>query len=117
MNHGGKMRKFSRNTKQRKALIKNLVKSVVSCERVVTTVSKAKDIRPVVEKLVTIGKSNTLHNRRHVISFLGGNCPEVEKLFALGERFKDRNGGYLRIVKKNHRMGDCAPMALIEFVA
>jgi large subunit ribosomal protein L17 len=117
MRHGLKGRKFNRNTGQRKALIKSLVVSLLKHEQIKTTVPKAKDLRPVVEKLVTIAKDNTLANRRNLLAYLNGNVLMVDRLLNhLGPRFKERQGGYLRIMKAGFRHGDMAPMAVIEFV-
>lgn len=117
MNHGIKKARFGVGTDYNKALFRNLAKSLITHEQITTTVAKAKAIRPVVEKLVTLAKSNTLSNRRLAVSKLGSNCPEVVKLFTeLGVRYAARAGGYLRIMRAGFRQGDKAPMAVIEFV-
>lgn len=117
MNHGIKQRKFGRYTAHRKALFKNLSKSLINHEQIVTTLAKAKDLRPIIEKLVTIGKKSTLHSRRRLISFFGGNTKEVKKMFdTISKRYRDRAGGYTRIIKAGFRKGDNAPVAIIEFV-
>jgi large subunit ribosomal protein L17 len=117
MNHGTKQRKFNRNTGHRKALILNLAKALIRSEQITTTLPKAKDLRPVVEKIITKAKKGDLAARREIISFMRGNTAEVKKLFdVLAARFKDRNGGYIRVLKAGYRKGDCAPMAVIEFV-
>lgn len=117
MRHALKGRKFNRNTGQRTALLKSLVTALVKHEQITTTLPKAKDLRPIVEKLVTVAKENTLANRRYLLSFLNGNQQSVDRLLNhLGPRFKDRAGGYLRILKAGFRHGDMAPMAVIEFV-
>ncbi|CAL7962891.1 50S ribosomal protein L17 [Alphaproteobacteria bacterium] len=110
-------RKFNRNTGHRKALLKNLVKALVTHESIQTTVPKAKDLRPLVEKIVTLGKVDSLHNRRNIISMLGGDAKVATKIMeVLSKRYQDRQGGYLRIIKTGFRKGDCAPMSTIQFV-
>lgn len=117
MNHGIKHRKFGRRSEHRAAMLMNLVKSLVKHGRIFTTLPKAKDLRPIAERIITISKKDELSARRRVISFMRGNCPEVTKLFGeIGPKVKNRNGGYLRILKVGHRSGDAAPMAMIEFV-
>lgn len=116
MNHRIKGRKFSRNTAHRKALLRNLALAVIQREVIKTTLPKAKEIRPYVEKLFTIAKKDTLANRRLAISILGNNLV-VDKLFKeIGPRIANRNGGYTRIMKYGFRTGDKAPMALFELV-
>lgn len=117
MNHGVKTFKFGVSHGYNKALIRNLAKSLIKHEQIVTTLAKAKAVRGYLEKLVTMGKDNTLSNRRRAISRLGSNSPEVKKLFdTLAPRYNERPGGYLRIMKAGFRKGDKAPMAVIEFV-
>jgi large subunit ribosomal protein L17 len=116
MRHRSKARKFGRNTGHRKALIVNLAKAVVKHESIETTLPKAKDIRPVVEKLITKGRDNSLHTRRQLYAFFGNDQEIVNKVFDLSTRFANRPGGYLRIVKTGFRQGDAAPMAIIQFV-
>lgn len=117
MRHALKGRKFNRNRAQRSALLKSLVTALIKHEQIKTTLPKAKDLRPIVEKLVTVAKEDTLANRRYLLSFLNGNQQSVARLMShLGPRFKDRAGGYTRIIKAGFRHGDMAPMAVIEFV-
>lgn len=117
MNHGIRGRKFSRRGSHRTAMLMNLVKSLVQHGQIFTTLPKAKDLRPIAEKIVTLAKAGDLNSRRQVISFMRGNCPEVQKLFtSVAEKVKNRNGGYLRILKAGFRKGDNAQMAMIEFV-
>lgn len=108
--------KLKRDAGARKALLRGLVTSVIEQERVITTVPKAKAIRPLVDKMITLGKQDTLHTRRQAAAFL--NTPaSVKKLFdTLGARFGQRNGGYTRIVKLGPRKGDGAEQAMIELV-
>lgn len=117
MNHGIKGRKFGRYTAHRTSMFRNLAAALIMHERINTTLPKAKDLRPIVEKMLTIAKKGTLAARKQLISECGGDRPEVGKLISnLAERFRDRQGGYLRIMKNGHRKGDCAAMAIIEFV-
>ncbi|AIF81708.1 50S ribosomal protein L17 [endosymbiont of Acanthamoeba sp. UWC8] len=116
MNHGIKGRKFGRFTGHRRALFANLCKALIKHEQITTTLPKAKDLRPIVEKLISLSKRGDLHARRQAIAYLG-DAPEVRKLFdAVAGRYKERNGGYTRILKAGFRYGDAAPMAVIELV-
>ena len=116
MYHRIKGRKLGRNTAHRKALLRNLSLAILQREVIKTTLPKAKEIRPFVEKLLTIAKKDTLANRRLAISILGNDLV-VEKLFKeIGPRIVSRNGGYTRILKFGFRTGDKAPMALFELV-
>lgn len=116
MRHGNKGRKLNRTASHRKALFRNMAASLVEHEQIVTTLPKAKELRPVVEKLVTLGKRGDLHARRQIISRIG-NAELAGKLIdTLAPRYAERNGGYTRIVKAGFRHGDNAPMAVIEFV-
>src|SRR6478672_7199249 len=108
--------KLKRDIGSRKALLKNLVTSVIEQERVVTTVTKAKAVKPLVEKMITLGKRDTLHARRQAAAFLETPAA-VKKLFdKLGTRFGQRNGGYTRVVRLGWRKGDGAEQALLELV-
>lgn len=116
MRHGIKGRKLNRTSAHRRALFANQASSLILNEQIKTTVQKAKELRPIVEKLITLAKKGDLHSRRQAFSFLYDK-QSVEKLFsAFSDRYKDRNGGYLRIVKAGFRYGDCADVAYIEFV-
>lgn len=116
MRHGLAHRKFNRPSSQRKALFKSLAQALIKHEQITTTLPKAKDLRPIIEKLVTIGRKGDLHARRQAISALG-DVTLVQKLFnVLGPRYLNRSGGYTRIVKAGFRYGDNAPVAVIEFV-
>lgn len=108
--------KLKRDSAARKALLRGLVTSVIERERIITTVPKAKAIKPLVEKMITLAKRDTLHTRRQAASFLA--TPEsVKKLFEkLGARFGQRNGGYTRIVRLGFRKGDGAEQAMLELV-
>ena len=116
MRHGFRGRRFNRSSEHRKAMFANMSAALIKHEQIVTTLPKAKDLRPVVEKLVTLGKRGDLHARRQAMSALRDETM-VKKLFdVLGARYKDRNGGYTRVLKAGFRYGDNAPMAVIEFV-
>ncbi len=116
MYHGRAKRRFNRTHEHRKAMFMNLSQALIKHEQIVTTLPKAKDLRPVVEKLVTLGKRGDLHARRQAIAQLQ-NVDLVRKLFdTLGPRYKERPGGYTRVLKAGFRYGDNAAMAVIEFV-
>lgn len=116
MRHGFAGRRFARSVSHRKAMFANLAASLIEHEQIVTTLPKAKDLRPIVEKLVTLGKRGDLHARRQVIAQIG-NEHLVKRLFeTIAPRYAQRNGGYLRIMKAGFRHGDNAPLAVIEFV-
>ena len=116
MRHGSGHRKLGRTSAHRTAMFANMSASLIKHEQIVTTLPKAKELRPFVEKLVTLAKSGTLHDRRIAISRVR-DVPQVAKLFeVLGPRYKTREGGYIRVLKAGYRHGDNAPMAIIEFV-
>ena len=116
MRHAKAHRKFNRTSEHRKAMFANMSAALITHEQVTTTLPKAKDLRPVVEKLVTLAKKGGLHARRQAISQIK-DLPAVKKLFdVIAPRYKARNGGYLRIVKAGFRYGDNAAVAVIEFV-
>lgn len=117
MRHGISGRKLNRTTNQRKALFGGLAKSLIKHEQITTTLPKAKDLRPIVEKIVTLGKQGGLHNHRQALTLLGGDKDLAAKIMGpLAERYKSRSGGYTRIIKAGNRYGDNAPMAIIEFI-
>ena len=116
MRHGKAHRKLGRTTSHRIAMFANMSASLIKHEQIVTTLPKAKELRPIVEKLVTLAKRGDLHARRQAISAVR-DVEQVGKLFAtLGPRYKERPGGYIRVLKAGFRYGDNAPMAVIEFV-
>ena len=116
MRHGNANRKLSRTSAHRKAMFANMSAALIKHEQIVTTLPKAKELRPIVEKLVTLGKRGDLHARRQAAAQLKQDA-YVAKLFeVLGPRYKERQGGYIRIMKAGFRYGDMAPMAIIEFV-
>ena len=116
MRHGNAHRKLGRKPEHRKAMFANLAAALIKHEQITTTLPKAKELRPVVEKLITLGKRGGLHARRQAISQIR-DVAMVKKLFeVLGPRYKERNGGYCRILKAGFRYGDNAAVAVIEFV-
>ncbi|HXV00603.1 MAG TPA: 50S ribosomal protein L17 [Caulobacteraceae bacterium] len=116
MRHGYTRRKLGRTSSHRTAMFANMAASLIKHEQIVTTLPKAKELRPFVEKLVTLAKRGDLHARRQAISQVR-DVTQVGKLFsALGPRYASRNGGYIRVLKAGFRPGDNAPMAVIEFV-
>jgi large subunit ribosomal protein L17 len=116
MRHGNKGRRFNRTVAHRKAMFSNLSAALITHEQIVTTLQKAKDLRPVVEKLVTLGKRGDLHARRLAIGQIRDQAAAKKLFDVLGPRYKGRNGGYLRIMKAGFRHGDNAAVAVIEFV-
>jgi len=116
MRHQIAHRKLNKTSSHRKAMFANMAASLIEHEQIKTTLPKAKELRPIVEKLITLGKRGDLHARRQAISQVR-DIEQVGKLFAvLGPRYKDRNGGYIRVLKAGFRHGDNAAMAVIEFV-
>ena len=116
MRHGNTNRKLNRTSAHRKAMFANMSASLIKHEQIVTTLPKAKELRPIVEKLITLGKRGDLHARRQAISHVR-DVTQVGKLFdTIGPRYAERNGGYIRIMKAGYRHGDNAPMAVIEFI-
>ena len=116
MRHGNAHRKFNRRSNQRNALFQHLASALIKHEQIVTTLPKAKDLRPIVEKLITLAKRGDLHARRQAIAELR-DPPMVKKLFeVLGPRYAARQGGYTRVLKAGFRYGDSAPVGVIELV-
>ena len=116
MRHGKAHRKLNRTAEHRKAMFANMAAALIKHEQIMTTLPKAKDLRPIVEKLITLGKRGDLHARRQAISAIR-DVAMVKKLFeVLGPRYKERHGGYTRVIKAGFRFGDSAPVAVIEFV-
>lgn len=116
MRHGMKGRKLNRTSSHRKALFMNLSQALIKHEQITTTLPKAKDLRPIVERLVTTGKKGGLANRRLLIAQLQDEKLVEKLLTVLATRYKARAGGYTRVLKAGFRHGDMAPMAVIEFV-
>ncbi|HVV95190.1 MAG TPA: 50S ribosomal protein L17 [Hyphomicrobiales bacterium] len=116
MMHGKRGRRFNRTQGHRRSMFANLAAALIEHEQITTTLPKAKDLRPVVEKLITLGKRGDLHARRQAIAEIR-HLPAVKKLFdVIGPRYAERHGGYIRIVKAGFRYGDNAPIAVIELV-
>jgi large subunit ribosomal protein L17 len=116
MRHRLSGRKLNRTGSHRKAMFANMAGSLIKHEQIVTTLPKAKELRRVADRIITLGKRGTLHTRRQAVAFLGDEVL-VRKLFGpLAERYKDRGGGYTRVLKAGFRYGDNAPMAVIELV-
>ena len=116
MRHAMRSRRFSRETSHRLAMFANLAQALVKHEQIVTTLPKAKDLRPVVEKLITLGKRGDLHARRLLIARTRSEATAAKIIDVLATRYKERPGGYIRILKAGFRYGDNAPMAVIELV-
>jgi large subunit ribosomal protein L17 len=116
MRHGLNGRKLNRTSSHRKAMFNNLAHALVKHEQIKTTLPKAKDLRPIVEKLVTLGKRGGLHARRQILASLKDEKMAEKLLTVIAERYKSRSGGYTRVLKAGFRYGDMAPMAIIEFV-
>lgn len=116
MRHGKSGRKLNRTSSHRRAMFANMAAALIQHEQIVTTLPKAKELRPIVEKLVTLAKRGDLHARRLAVSRIRDEAM-VKKLFeTLGPRYAERQGGYLRVLKAGFRYGDNAPVAVIEFV-
>ena len=116
MKHRIKGKKLNRTSSHRKSLLKNMSQALIKHEQIVTTLVKAKTLKPYFDKLITIGKKGNLSARRQAISKVG-DLKLVEKLFSiLAKRYETRNGGYSRVLKAGFRYGDAAPMAVIELV-
>lgn len=116
MRHGSGHRKLGRKSQHRTAMFANMMAALIKHEQIITTLPKAKELRPVMEKVVTLAKRGDLHARRQAVSKVR-DVEMVKKLFeVIGPRYKDRNGGYTRVLKAGFRYGDSAPMAVIEMV-
>jgi len=116
MRHRIANRKLNRTSSHRKSMFANMAASLIKHEQIHTTLAKAKELRPIVESLITLGKRGTLHDRRQAIAKLSPDA-KIDKLFGeIAERYSSRAGGYTRIVKAGNRYGDYAPMAIIELI-
>ena len=116
MNHRKSKRKLNRTSSHRKAMLANMSASLIKHEQIVTTLPKAKELRPYTEKLITLAKKGGLANRRRAISQMQDDV-QVAKMFdTIADRYKDREGGYIRVLKAGFRYGDNAPMAVVELV-
>ena len=116
MRHGNHGRGFSRHSAHRKAMFENLAAALIKHEQITTTLPKAKDLRPIVERLITMGRRGGLHVRRQAIAMLQDKALADKLLTTLADRYKARPGGYTRIIKAGYRYGDNAAMAVIELV-
>jgi large subunit ribosomal protein L17 len=116
MKHKVAGRKLGRNPAHRKAMLRNLVTSLLEHERIVTTVPKAKEARKIADKMITLGKRGDLHARRQAMSYIRTRSIVVKLFDELGEQYADRQGGYTRIIRTGTRSGDAAPMAIVELV-
>ena len=116
MRHGISQRKLSRKSGHRTAMFRNMSAALIKHEQILTTLPKAKELRPYVEKLVTLGKRGDLHARRQAYAALPDKVWAAKLFDVLGPRYKERSGGYARVLKAGFRYGDMAPMAIIEFV-
>ncbi len=116
MRHRKSGRKLNRSSAHRKAMFANLACSLIKHEQIKTTVPKAKDLRSVVERLITLGKRGDLHARRQLLAKLPDQAMVRKLIDVLAERYRDRPGGYTRVLKAGYRYGDCAAMAMIELV-
>jgi large subunit ribosomal protein L17 len=116
MRHGNSGRKLNRTASHRKAMFANMSASLITHEQIVTTLPKAKELRPIVEKLITLGKRGDLHARRQVIASIRDEDAAKRLFDTVAPRYSERHGGYLRIMKAGFRHGDNAAMAVIEFV-
>src|SRR5277367_5525395 len=116
MRHGNSGRKLNRTSSHRKAMFANMAVALLKHEQITTTLPKAKDLRPIVERLITLGKKGGLHARRQAIARLQDKALADKLLTTLAERYAARPGGYTRIIKAGYRYGDDAPMAVIELV-
>lgn len=117
MRHGISGRKLGRTSAHRLSMFRNMAASVIKHEQIQTTLPKAKEVRRYVDRLVSLGKKGGLHKRRQALSKLGGDKVMVEKLFGeIAQRYKNRNGGYTRVLKAGYRYGDNAPVAVLELV-
>jgi large subunit ribosomal protein L17 len=117
MRHRLSGRKLNRTSAHRKAMFRNMAVALLKHEQIKTTLPKAKELRGIVDRLVTLGKRGTLHTRRQALSRLNNDAAITDKLFAtIAPRYVDRNGGYTRVLRAGFRYGDDAPMAIIELV-
>jgi large subunit ribosomal protein L17 len=116
MRHGKSGKKLGRTSSHRKAMLRNMVTSLFKYEKIQTTDSKAKELRKVADKMVTLGKRGDLHARRQAASYVRDSDVVVKLFSDLSERFRERNGGYTRTVKTGYRVGDNAPMSIVELI-
>ena len=116
MRHNLGHRKLNRTSEHRKALFKNMLNSLIKYEQITTTLPKAKELKPLIDKVITIGKKNNLSNKKRLFSKLQDRNSVVKVFDVFSSRYEKRNGGYSRVLKAGYRYGDDAPMAVIELV-
>jgi len=116
MRHGNSNRKLNRTHEHRKAMFANMVCSLIEHEQIQTTLPKAKELKKIIDKYITLGKKGSLHSRRLAVSRLKQNSAVIKLFDTLAPRYKKRNGGYSRVLKAGFRYGDAAPLAVIELV-
>ncbi len=116
MRHGMANKKLNRNSEHRKALLKNMLNSLIKYEQIKTTLPKAKFLKPQADKIITLGKKDSLHNTKMLVSQLQDAKSAIKVKKTLSKRYEKRTGGYTRIIKAGFRYGDNAPMAIIEFI-
>ena len=116
MRHKKAGKQLGRDTKHRRSLFRNLVTSLLEHGKIETTISKAKAIKPIAEKMITIGKRGGLHERRRALSYIKSESVVTELFDTIAPRFLDRAGGYIKIVRTRRRLGDSAPMAIVELI-
>ena len=116
MRHGNSNRKLNRTHEHRKAMFANMVCSLIEHEQIQTTLPKAKELKKIIDKYITLGKKGSLHSRRLAVSRLKQNSVVIKLFDTLAPRYKKRNGGYSRVLKAGFRYGDAAPLAVIELV-
>ena len=116
MRHRMSGRKLNRTKEHRKAMFSNMAAALIKHEQIKTTLPKAKDLRPIVEKLISLGKRGRLHDRRRAFAMLRDDATTAKLFDTLADRYADRSGGYTRVIKAGYRYGDTAPMAVIELI-
>ena len=116
MRHRMSGRKLNRTKEHRKAMFSNMAAALIKHEQIKTTLPKAKDLRPIVEKLISLGKHGRIHDRRRAFAMLRDDATTAKLFDRLADRYADRSGGYTRVIKAGYRYGDTAPMAVIELV-
>lgn len=116
MRHRMSGRKLNRTKEHRKAMFSNMAAALIKHEQIKTTLPKAKDLRPIVERLISLGKRGRLHDRRRAFAMLRDDATTAKLFDTLADRYADRSGGYTRVIKAGYRYGDTAPMAVIELV-
>ena len=116
MRHRRRVRRFKRSSAHRQAMFANMASALIKHEQIRTTLPKAKELRPIVERLISLGKRGDLHARRQALSHIGDKAQVIKLFDVLASRYTDRSGGYTRVLKAGYRYGDSAPMGVIELV-